>query len=37
MVEMLLYRGKVRVSKEALNADAMIKCDTLILDELSKK
>ena len=30
------YRGKVRVSKEALNADAMIKCDTLILDELSK-
>ena len=30
------YRGKVRIGKDALNSDAMIKCDTLILDELSK-
>ena len=31
-----IYRGKVRIGKDALNSDAMIKCDTLILDELSK-
>lgn len=30
------YRGKVRIGSDALNSDAMIKCDTLILDELSK-
>ena len=30
------YRGKVRIGKDALNSDAMIKCDTLILDDLSK-
>ncbi len=30
------YRGKVDIKKSALNSEAMVKCDTLILDELSK-
>ena len=30
------YRGKVYIDKKADNADAMVKCDTLILDEISK-
>jgi len=30
------YRGKVDIKKSATNSEAMIKCDTLILDELSK-
>lgn len=30
------YRGKVDIKKTALNSDAMIKCDTLILDDISK-
>jgi Fe-S cluster assembly protein SufB len=30
------YRGKVDIKKSAENSEAMIKCDTLILDEISK-
>ncbi len=30
------YRGKVKIEKDALKSDAMIKCDTLILDDISK-
>lgn len=30
------YRGKVSISKNALNSTAVVKCDSLILDELSK-
>ena len=30
------YRGKVDIKKSAENSEALIKCDTLILDELSK-
>lgn len=30
------YRGKVRIAKTAQNASSMIKCDTLILDKISK-
>lgn len=30
------YRGKVDIKKSAINSEAMIKCDTLILDEVSK-
>lgn len=30
------YRGKVRITKAATNASSMVKCDTLILDKLSK-
>lgn len=30
------YRGTVRISKEAHHSQAMIKCDTIILDEESK-
>jgi len=30
------YRGKVDIKKSAENSEAMIKCDTLILDEMSK-
>ncbi len=30
------YRGKVRIGSRASDAEAMIKCDTLILDEKSK-
>lgn len=29
------YRGKVEIKKNALNSDAMIKCDSLILDDKS--
>lgn len=30
------YRGKVLINKKALNSSSNVKCDTLILDELSK-
>lgn len=30
------YRGKVRIDSKAKNAEAMVKCDTLILDAKSK-
>lgn len=30
------YRGTVRIAKDAINSVATIKCDTIILDELSK-
>lgn len=30
------YRGKVDIKKSAENSEAIIKCDTLILDEISK-
>ena len=30
------YRGKVKISKEAYSSEAIVKCDTLILDEKSK-
>ena len=30
------YRGLVKIGKNALNSRAFVKCDTLILDELSK-
>ena len=30
------YRGDVKIKKEASNSYAMVKCDSLILDELSK-
>ena len=30
------YRGKVDIKKNAINSEAMVKCDTLILDEYSK-
>ena len=30
------YRGKVDIKKTAMNSEAMIKCDTLILDDISK-
>ena len=30
------YRGKVDIKKRALSSDAMVKCDTLILDDISK-
>lgn len=30
------YRGKVKITKDASNSNASIKCDTLILDKLSK-
>lgn len=29
------YRGKVEIKKNALNSDAMVKCDSLILDDRS--
>lgn len=29
------YRGKVEINKNALNSDAMVKCDSLILDDKS--
>ncbi len=29
------YRGKVRITKDAINSVATIKCDTLILDDIS--
>lgn len=30
------YRGLVRIGKEAFNSSSLIKCDTIILDEVSK-
>lgn len=30
------YRGTVNIHKKAINAKSMIKCDTILLDELSK-
>lgn len=30
------YRGKVDIKRSAINSEAMVKCDTLILDEISK-
>ena len=30
------YRGKVKISKGAINSKASVKCDTLILDDISK-
>ena len=30
------YRGKVKISKNAINSRASVKCDTILLDELSK-
>lgn len=30
------YRGKVDIKKGALSSEAMVKCDTLILDDISK-
>ncbi len=30
------YRGKVKISKEAINSSSIVKCDTIILDELSR-
>lgn len=30
------YRGKVDIKKSATNSEAFVKCDTLILDEISK-
>ena len=31
-----VYRGTVKISKNAINSKASVKCDTLILDEISK-
>ena len=30
------YRGKVKITKDAINSKSIIKCDTIILDELSR-
>lgn len=30
------YRGLVKISKNAVNSNAIVKCDTIILDDLSK-
>ena len=30
------YRGKVKITKEAVNSKSIIKCDTILLDELSR-
>ncbi len=30
------YRGKVDIKESAINSEAMVKCDTLILDDISK-
>lgn len=30
------YRGKVSIKESALNSEALVKCDTLILDDISK-
>ena len=30
------YRGEVKISKNAINSKASVKCDTLILDDISK-
>lgn len=30
------YRGKVEIKKSAINSESLVKCDTLILDDISK-
>ena len=30
------YRGKVKITKEAVNSKSIIKCDTIILDDISR-
>ncbi|MBQ9072111.1 MAG: Fe-S cluster assembly protein SufB [Bacilli bacterium] len=30
------YRGKVKITKDAINSKSIVKCDTIILDELSR-
>ena len=30
------YRGKVSIKKDAINSSSLVKCDTLILDDISK-
>ena len=30
------YRGKVKITKEAVNSKSTVKCDTIILDEMSR-
>jgi len=30
------YRGQVKISKSALNSNSIVKCDTILLDEISK-
>lgn len=30
------YRGKVKISKDAVNSKSTVKCDTIILDDISK-
>ncbi len=30
------YRGKVKISKEAINSVATVRCDTILMDEYSK-
>ena len=30
------YRGKVEIKKNALNSESLVKCDSLILDDISK-
>ena len=30
------YRGKVKITKEAINSRSTIKCDTIILDDISR-
>ena len=30
------YRGKVKITKDAINSKSIVKCDTIILDEMSR-
>ena len=30
------YRGEVKITKDAINSKAFVKCDTILLDEISK-
>ena len=30
------YRGKVKITKDAINSKSIVKCDTIILDEISR-
>ena len=30
------YRGKVKITKDAINSKSIVKCDTILLDELSR-
>lgn len=30
------YRGKVRITKDAINSKSIVKCDTIILDDISR-